>query len=269
MEITKTQNTAMNDWQKRDYEEKLTAFKNLMMQYPEIERLRDLDPQTFRINYASIVAQAVSRELDIPISGIDILGGKPYINKTGLTAKIQKDPREVQAIKAIPVLFPMKLNLLNTPGDADFSKYFVGYSGDETAVYHGIVRFKDGSFFEDEGTANAKFLVKEYGKMKTMQAYIMELAATRATNRAMRLATGIGLVSSEELNTRGITSSKDNMAEFTDEKTELILEAEKLFTAKGITEAARIDLCMVGWVTAKLEEFTEDHLKTLIQELKA
>ena len=202
----------ITDKQKKDFEDKVIALKLIEKQYPAMAELHQIlkeNPQEFRRMYPVILIQEVSKQLGIPMSGVDILGGKPYINKTGLLAKVQKDPRRVIKIKATPVLYAIEIQLLNQPTDEDFKKYFIGCSKDGTAVYHAIVQFEDGSVYEDEGTANAKYLNRQWGKMSTMIPYVNELAATRAVNRTLRLATGIGLVSVEELNERGYNIVKE------------------------------------------------------------
>lgn len=235
---------SLSEYQIRDLEEKRRALAVIEKQFPEMSELRAVlrdNPKEFRNRYPIALTNAVSKKLGVPMSGIDILGGKPYVNKTGLTYKVQKDPRRVKCIKAVPVLYPMKVNLLNTPDDPDFKKFFVGFSEDGTAVSHGIVEFEDGSRFEDEGSANAKYLNKQWGKMSTMVPYINELASTRATNRAMRLATGIGLVSVEELNERGYSLVKENMTnEVSDNKIRLIASIEDLYRELRFNEAKRV-----------------------------
>ena len=99
-EPTKTENKIpapkqMDQWERKDFDEKVIALKTLEVQYPEMKKLRELlkDNHTeFRRQYVTTLIATVAKTLDIPVNGIDILGGKPYINKTGLTAKIQKDP---------------------------------------------------------------------------------------------------------------------------------------------------------------------------------
>lgn len=264
--VTKT------DYKERDKEEKIRALAVLEKQYPELSELRPLlrtDPNQFRMMYPVVLIEAVSKALKIPLAGVDVLGGKPYINKTGLTFKIQNDPRRVKMIKAVPVLYAVKIGLINVPQDKDFQKYFVGYSEDGTTVYHGIVEFEDGSRFEDEGSANAKYLNKQWNKMSTMVPYIHELASTRATNRAMRLASGIGLVSTEELNERGYTLIKENISkEVTGKKTHIIEEIEKLFKKLKFNEAKRIMHCNKYGGVSDLMMMTEANLGSLAVALR-
>lgn len=236
-----------SDWQKKDLEEKQTALVVIEKQYPGMERIRELmssDPDQARREYASVLIACVSEQLGIPQSGVDILGGKPYVNKTGLTAKVQKDPRQVKSIRSVPILYPMKIAVLNVPSGSELADNFIGYTEDGTAVHKGIVEFHDGSRFEDEGSANAKYLNKDWGKMSTMIPYVNELAITRAINRAMRLATGVGLVSIEELNDRGYSIIKDNMKmEVSGKKSELIDEVNDLFVKLKVNEAKIIMYC--------------------------
>lgn len=59
-------------------------------------------------------------------------------------------------------------------------------------VYKGIVEDDDGRVWEDYGTAS-------YGEEIVGDENLDELASTRATNRALRLATGMGMTSLEEM----------------------------------------------------------------------
>lgn len=59
-------------------------------------------------------------------------------------------------------------------------------------VYKGIVEDDDGRTWEDYGTAT-------YGEEIVGDENLDELASTRATNRALRLATGAGMTSLEEM----------------------------------------------------------------------
>lgn len=258
----------MQNYQIRDFEEKSHALSMVEKQYPEMTKLRETlrdNPQEFRRLYPIMLIECVSNQLGVPMSGIDILGGKPYVNKTGLTCRVQKDKRRVEYMKTFPVLYPMDIKLLNTPADEDFKKYFIGCSQDGTAVSHAIVKFQDGSVYEDEGSANAKYLNKQWGKMSTMVPYIMELAATRAMNRAMRLATGIGLVSVEELNERGYTLIQDEMKnETSGKKAELILEIQGLYKKLKFNDAKQLMHNNKFGGVADLEMISEDNLGKLL-----
>jgi len=122
--------------------------------------------------------------LEIPVSGITILGGKPYINTAGLLYKAYEVARAHQGIKRITAE-PLK--------DKDGNPMIAKQPGD-TAVFIGRVEFQDGQVFEDIGEASVKNI-----KMSTIHPFLNSMAARRATNRALRLATGVGLVSAEEI----------------------------------------------------------------------
>ena len=250
----------------KDLEEKMTALAVIEQQFPEMQKLRPLLSENiteFRAQYPVVLIDCVARSLGIPRQGVDILGGKPYINTTGLNAKVQKDPRRVKTMKAVPILYPFKINPLNQATDPDFKQFFIGSSEDGTAVAAGIVEFEDGSRFVDQGTANAKYLNKEWNKMSTMIPYVMELACTRALNRAMRRATGVGLVSVEELNERGITLIQDKIQTETQgsgRKLELIKTITESFDRMKYNEARRIMYCSKWGGNADLAQCTEEAL---------
>lgn len=117
--------------------------------------------------------------LEIPASGLTILGGKPYINTAGLLYKTHRVAQEKGGVRKITVK-PLE--------SAESVK--------ESAIFIGRVEFGDGAIFEDIGEASAANI-----KMSTIKPFLNSMAARRATNRAMRLATSVGLVSAEEIGT--------------------------------------------------------------------
>lgn len=219
------------------FEEKFHLISSYVHEYPELKDVFELlkvgKYREFAQIYNVELIKAVAKRLEITPQGITILGGKPYVNKTGLTYKVQKDPRQVKYIKAYPVILPIKM-LEMVKGENQV--YFLGYSEDGTAMHHGVVEFKNGELFEDEGEANAKYLTKDYNKMSTMIPYTISLSATRATNRAMRLATGVGLVSMEELYER-------IHVDLSPEAVEQIKEIRKMFKELDFNEAKQVDFC--------------------------
>lgn len=183
------QKLAKDRLQKRD------KWLILKEEYPALQKINDLS------QYVVILTKVVAKKLAIPMSGIDVLGGNPYINKTGLLYKLQKDPRKVVFCKAIPLVLPFDMGMIySDEKDEDGEKPKIYFSKDGTAMFRGIIRFSDGTEYSDIGTANAAYLNSTWGKMSTMKPYVAELASTRSINRTIRLATGVGLVSIEELN---------------------------------------------------------------------
>ena len=140
--------------------------------------------------------------LEVPASGITILGGNPYINTAGLLYKTFEVAKNYGGIKSITSVPKQVSDCLETP-----------------AFFIGRIEFKDGTVFEDFGEASVSNI-----KMSTIRPFLNSMAARRATNRAMRLATGIGLVSAEEIE----GESKRN-----EETTE-----EKLLTEKEFKQIA-------------------------------
>lgn len=121
--------------------------------------------------------EEVASSLDMPPTGITLLGGNPYVNTAGLLYKTQKDERKVKSIRAEAIQRATEEN-------------------GRRAIYKGIVEFQDGSSYENEGHASPESV-----KMRTLHNldFLNMMAATRATNRAMRLATAVGLTSVEEM----------------------------------------------------------------------
>jgi hypothetical protein len=155
--------------------------------------------------------QMYAEQTGIPVTGITIMGGKPYVNVTGLDAKIQKDRRKVKRI--------------------DFVCLKHAEKDDMRAGYIGIVEFEDTNermkmrqevimkaieegyevdkieqmidrlglsapIYRDEGWAGTESV-----KMSTMKNldFLNMMAIRRATNRAKRQAVGCGLTTVDEM----------------------------------------------------------------------
>ena len=100
--------------------------------------------------------------------------------------------------------------------------------------------------------------------MKTIIPYLMELAETRAMNRAMRLATGVGLVSVEELNERGYDLIQESMRnETSGEKAELILKVEELYKELNFNDAKVLQHNTKFGGVSELQMMSEENLKKL------
>jgi len=121
-----------------------------------------------------------AKQLDIPPSGVTILGGRPYVNKIGLLSKAHQI-----GLKEI------RIEQIKDAWDTENME----------SAYKATVTMKDGSIFEDEGWASLKSV-----KMSSLHNadYINMTAITRAKNRALGSATGCGFVSAEELETGDI-----------------------------------------------------------------
>ena len=145
---------------------------------------------------------------------IAILQGKPYITTGGLQWKLRQQ-FETSFIKSEFV----------SPEEFELIRDMLGVDG-PLVVMRGIVSVVvngETHTFEDFGTAHA-------GNMRgfiSMQTYPIEMAARRATNRAMRLATLTGMVSVDELDgaqrderrpvagqNRGVRASKDDISAY-------------------------------------------------------
>ena len=155
---------------KEKYEKKVEVLKEMI----KSDKIGQADKN--RVKVAMIIYQA-ALNLEIPATGITILGGNPYINTAGLlykTFEVAKDKGGIKKISSEPKQI-----------SDDVSK---------PAFFVSRVEFMDGSVFEEFGEASASNI-----KMSTIRPFLNSMASRRATNRAMRLATGIGLVSVEEI----------------------------------------------------------------------
>jgi hypothetical protein len=111
---------------------------------------------------------------------------KPYITKEGLNYIAHKQGLETSAEPLSPSW--------EEPHDM--------------AAWRGIVRDQQGREWTDVGTAHL-----EHEDMQGAEANLDELASTRATNRALRLATGAGMASMEELNGRSVVQEENGEPE--------------------------------------------------------
>jgi hypothetical protein len=245
----------------------IAAFGALVTQYPELEPLADLvrknDMGNFRRQYPGMVVGVVAKALGIPTSGITLFAGFPYINVSGLLCRTQKDPRKVKRITAHMVFSPVQIDVKNMPEEA--KQHFIGVT-EGTAVYKGIVEFADGSVFEATGTAS-----KQNIRMSTMHTYLLEMAETRAKNRAMRTATGCALVSIEEIETRGYDAPQKDQAdgsviELRDQCAAMEANMKKL----GLANDARITMLRAkNGQTSTLDRMNAKGLDSLAAEYAA
>lgn len=130
------------------------------------------------------IIKAFADHYDIPVTGITNMGGKPYVNSAGLMAKAKK-----LGLKSIKIVIEQPATRQNM-----------------SAVVRATVKLKDGSEFEDYG-----FGSKDSIKMSTLHNpdFITMTTITRAKSRALRSATGFGLVSAEEVSLGDSTLSAD------------------------------------------------------------
>jgi len=148
----------------------------------------------------------IAEQEGIPTTGLTILGGKPYINVTGLDHKVKKKCKEDNLILAA-----CYTEVIKRPSDNDLS-----------AACRGFIKFFDREGFlkaiegrpklkREELTELREIFTYEFSmeghasaetvKMSTMKNpdNILHMAERRATNRAKREAVGTGLTSFEEL----------------------------------------------------------------------
>jgi len=253
-------------------EKMILAFNELCLDYPDLKKLQKyLDDGKiidFKQNYSITVIEVVAKELKIKHSGITILDYKPYINKSGLNNKIQNDKRKIKIWKSYPVLFAMGIKPVAGLGERDNLKYFIGTSDDGTVMYRGVIEFENGEKYEQDATANAAHLVPKYNQRKNMQPYVYQLAETRAMNRVARVATGIGLMTEEELNERGFKSLNDPASSMSPEKLEIIKSINKIFDKRKYNQAQRIASSNKYGGSPLPEEMSEKVLGCLLKALR-
>ena len=244
------------------------SLYNVIKDYPDLSDMVELfkkDVVGFKREYPRRLSECVAKTLDIPKSGVDILGGKPYINKTGLLYKVNKDMRKIKRLGVYPVFLPFKATVVQVP-ETESYKHFLGFSEDGTAMFLGVAEFNNGDMYFDYGTANAKHLDSSWGKMSTMQPYVIMLASTRASNRVIRLATSVGLCSVEEMNDKGHDIIMNNLkGKIPAEKSKLIDTIESQFKQLRWNSAKKLEFC--NRFGGELIVLPEETLNKIVVEL--
>lgn len=160
---------------------------------------------------ASVVEMAnrLAEAEGIPLSGLTILGGKPYINTTGLDVKLQNKVRQegliLKAVEYEPAMEAGQDNglraggtgmviLFDKPGFMEALKMIANSAVNEAMIDKLTETFT--LRFRMNGWASDKTL-----RMASMRNadFVNHMAARRATNRAKREAVGTGLTSLEEM----------------------------------------------------------------------
>lgn len=131
-----------------------------------------------------------------PDQYLALMQGKPCVLTGGLLYKMEKKFGDKYTVKAV----------LPPPEHVELFKDMMGVDG-PLVVIKGVVETEHGTF-EDWGTASPRNL-KGFVKFED---YGVEMASRRATNRAMRLATNIGLTSVDELPGGDTTGGQSNHA---------------------------------------------------------
>lgn len=161
----------------------------------------------------------LAKQEGIPVSGLNILGGKTYINVTGLDCKVQnKCADEHLILKGIDLkeLSPEGENLFGYKATIQFfdRENFLKALKSCTEVNKDVLDKLESTFtysFSDIGLASpdtCEGIAYEYvydpakGRKvrgKLLKENVIMMASRRATNRAKREATGTGLTSLDEL----------------------------------------------------------------------
>jgi len=230
------------------------------------------------------LCQEIAKQEEIPITGLTILGGKPYINVTGLDRKLRN-----KCEKENLILINVKAEKIQHATEEN--KYKAGYRGivqffNEKGFLEALGKLSSPDIatieklkevytysFEDEGWASPQSV-----KMSTLHSTdaINMMASRRATNRAKRLATGCGLTSIDELGIE-ITEMKQEVP--SPEKPTPISDIEEKLKKmrKLMFKNAREVGITLGQVRERMKErfsktsskdLTENELKEMLQWLE-
>jgi hypothetical protein len=244
MEIEEANRVSNLVYNKEEYQKRIDELKALL----ESEGLNEVQRKKIK---TMIALYQMALGLEIPVCGITILGGNPYINTAGLlykTIEVSKSHGGIKRISAEPLK------------DKD-GNLLISQEPGKPAFFIGRVEFNDGTVFEDIGEASIENI-----RMSTIHPFLNSMAARRATNRAMRLATGIGLVSAEEI------AGEESVEKETPE-TRLLTEKEMREIEDLIVEIEAIDSPeKLEEVRKKLSErkpsLTEPQILTLAKAFK-
>lgn len=227
--------------------------------------------------------QKVADSERIPLSGITILGGRPYINVTGLDVKVKNKCNDENLILA-------GIEVEKIQHGTEENNWIEGRKAtirffDKGAYQEALKKVKNidavmlhdlrDTFtysFTDEGWATAKscegiaYEWKGQRGSKTrgekLQEIVAMMASRRATNRAKREATGCGLTSTDELVT--VPAEKE-----TEEVETVILASED--TKKGIKrESEYYDEEIQKRIKTQLSDdtLTQEQADTILESLR-
>lgn len=160
------------------------------------------------ISNGNSLINRIASEEHINPSGIDMLGGKTYINTSGLDTKIKNKCKDEHLIFAGVSLeetiaittqtmrqgFKATIKFFDKEGFQESIKAISDMNSDMLQMLIETYSYS----FEDIGIASPQTL--QMASMKIFDNIVM-MASRRATNRAKRAATGCGLTSTEEMNT--------------------------------------------------------------------
>lgn len=185
-----------------------------------------------RSREAALKAKQQAVEMDLPLDGITILGGKVYVNNKGLTIMLRRDERgpgsvAVEVVKDAwddCILDTIRQRMGSTSKDAAARWADAGLM---RAKCKARISFPDGSHYEAYG--DASIITMGMPAMHNPD-YANHMAETRSVNRAIRRATGLD-TTAEEL-TGGV--SRDAVTEL---GLDLAASTEEATDARGTRPA--------------------------------
>jgi len=204
---------------------------------------------------ARALIKAIASEHNLPVYGLTILGGRPYVNVTGLDSKLQLDERKVKRVdyemiqRAVPendylAGYVGIVEFEDTPERMKLRAEVITEALKQNKSFEEIKRIVEASgltapIYRDEGwcsPATAPAICYNYIYDKQSQRKIADkehplienvnmMALRKATNRAKRHAVGCGLTSVEEMGQLSTELKKESVnAEFVE--TDKTLEPE-------------------------------------------
>lgn len=216
---------------------------------------------------------AIAHEENVPVSGITLMGGRPYINSCGLDSKIKEKAKtldwdfvgvEIQEIqRAGQEVKDRRAGFKATVIFFDKKGFQKAIEKCQVISEQVLDKLKEifTHRFSDEGWASIDSI-----KMSTLHSVdnINHMSIRRATNRAKRQAVGCGLTSVDEMtDTQGITLDAEFTAENDKIKSGQIATINKLYKGENFSNDV---LKKVN--KEKIEDLTSEEGEQIIKILR-
>lgn len=248
--------------------------------------------EAWKGNYNDYLAEMIYEE-GIPLAGMTILGGTPYINTTGIDSKV------IKKIKGEGLKFSCTTKPVTVPVAPTSDSIF---KYEATAIFFDINRFQ--KMFEDlikaelppevfiqsldrikdvctethtrfgVGSSLSIGISRNKGKDNHTEYDVVEMTVeTRASNRAKRSATGTGFTSITELPDGGLSLDDGGEAfnysevkEYLDD--ERLTKEDKDIILEGM-QKNKVPKNMISWIEKRLKEIKENKKESKSKPSKA
>lgn len=252
-----------NDDQRR-WKTYIDGLTVLLKELPDNESLQECrpmatdQPRHFLQYYPIRARTARAEQVGIPVTGVSLIEGLPWINKGGYAHKLHTDIRKLKSTKTWVTVYPFLVMTATGEGQ----EKVIGASQNGDCVAECRIDFQNGEFYEDGGFANDSNVGSK------VRNRIIDMARTRAFCRTAAYATGLGLVSAEELDAR-IPDVRKVAASRADVETENIRgEIEFLLGVLKFRKAQTIALLSEHAGVGSVNELGKEDARCVLNVLK-